>query len=368
MATHNSNNERIKRKYYVYLKESLPGYSEATVDAVAAALHRFEAYNKFKDFAVFHHQQAIAFKHHLAEQRAQRSGEKLSKATLYSTLAALKKFFFWLAGQPGYRSKFTYSDSDYFGMSAKDARVATARRQQKFPTLEQVKHVISTMPATTEIEQRDRALIAFTLLTGARDGAIASMKLRHVDLIANKVEQDARVVKTKFSKTFTTFFFPVGDEIRGIVAAWVTYLRQEKLWSGDDPLFPATRSEQGESLLFEAAGLEQKHWSTASPIRDIFRKAFVSAGLQYFNPHSLRDTITHLGLELCKSAEDLKSWSQNAGHEDVLTTVRNYGTVALERQGEVISGLAKSKDSPASDFDALVKAVARKVREDGGEE
>jgi len=32
------------------------------------------------------------------------------------------------------------------------------------------------------IECRNRALIAFTLLTGARDSAIASMKLKHVDL------------------------------------------------------------------------------------------------------------------------------------------------------------------------------------------
>jgi hypothetical protein len=44
------------------------------------------------------------------------------------------------------------------------------------PTLEQIRHVIRTLPATTEIERRDRALIAFTILTGARDGAIASLK------------------------------------------------------------------------------------------------------------------------------------------------------------------------------------------------
>ena len=84
------------------------------------------------------------------------------------------------------------------------------------------------MPAETEIERRNRALIAFTLLTGARDSAIASMKLKHVDLLANRVNQDAREVKTKFSKTFNTFFFPVGDEIREIVAEWVSYLRESK--------------------------------------------------------------------------------------------------------------------------------------------
>jgi hypothetical protein len=35
------------------------------------------------------------------------------------------------------------------------------------------------MPVETAIERRDRALIAFTILTGARDGAIASLKLKH---------------------------------------------------------------------------------------------------------------------------------------------------------------------------------------------
>jgi integrase/recombinase XerD len=54
-------------------------------------------------------------------------------------------------------------------------------------------------------------------------------------------------VKTKFSKSFATWFFPVGEDIRRIVVDWVTYLRQEKLWSLDDPLFPATKIVVGDS-------------------------------------------------------------------------------------------------------------------------
>ena len=53
------------------------------------------------------------------------------------------------------------------------------------------------------------------------------MKLKHIDLAAGCVYQDAREVDTKNSKTFTTYFFPVGDEIRQIVEDWVTYLRNE---------------------------------------------------------------------------------------------------------------------------------------------
>jgi integrase len=139
--------------------------------------------------------------------------------------------------------------------------------------MEQIKHVISTMPTDTEIERRNRTLVAFTLLTGARDSAIASMKLKHVDLIAGCVNQDAREVKTKFSKTFNTFFFPVGEEVRGIVAEWVSYLRDEKLWGNDDPLFPSTHVAMGPSRQFEVAGLKRAHWSTATPIRKIFRDA-----------------------------------------------------------------------------------------------
>ncbi len=361
MATHNPNNERIKRQYFAFLKEA-KRQSEATVDAVAKALHRFEVYTKFRDFKSFHHQQAIAFKNHLAEQRAQRSGEKLSKATLYATLASLKRFFLWLAGQPGYKSKFSYSDAEYFNISAKDTRIATAQREQKAPTPEQVKHVILTMPANTEIERRNRALIAFTLLTGARDRAIASMKLKHVDLTEGCVHQDARDVRTKFSKTFTTFFFPVGDEIRRIMAEWVEYLREEQLWGNDDPLFPKTRIALGAARQFEAVGLERDHWSSAAPIRNIFRNAFASAGLPYFNPHSFRNTLVRLGQVVCQTPEDFKAWSQNLGHEGVLTTFYSYGDVGNRRQGEIIRGLSAPQPIVPGDVSDLAKALAQEMK------
>ena len=67
---------------------------------------------------------------------------------MHATLAHLKRFFQWLAGEPGYRSRLNYSDAEYFNLSEKDMRVATARREKRFPTLEQIKHVIATMPAT----------------------------------------------------------------------------------------------------------------------------------------------------------------------------------------------------------------------------
>lgn len=364
MTKHNANNERIKRRYLSFLKEA-KRQSVPSIDAVAKALNRFEVDTKFRDFKSFHTEQAIAFKKHLAEQRSQQTGEILSKATLHSTLANLKKFFQWLSQEPGYRSRLQHSDAEYFNLSEKEVRVATARHEKEGPTLEQVKHVIASMPADTGIARRNRALIAFTLLTGARDSAIASMKLKHLDLTSGCVHQDAREVKTKFSKTFSTYFFPVGDEIKQIVAEWVTYLRQDMLWSNDDPMFPATRIALGPRRQFEAVGLDHKHWSTAAPIREIFRDAFEAAALPYFNPHSFRKTLVRLGEERCQTPEQFKAWSQNLGHEGVLTTFYSYGEVSNRRQGEIISDLATQINTKTPDYSEFAKALVREMHESG---
>jgi integrase len=364
MMKHNPENERIKRKYFAYLKEA-KRHSDPTVDAAAKAMSRFEEYTRHRSFRAFHFEQAVAFKRHLAEQTGQRSGEKLSKATLHATLTQLKQFFFWLAGQPGYKARLQYSEADYFNLSEKDTRIATAQRERKAPTLEQVRRVIETMPHENEIERRNRALVAFTLLTGARDSAIASMNLKHVDLKEGCIQQDAREVKTKFSKTFTTYFFPVGDGIREIVADWVRFLREEKLWGNDDPLFPATRVVVGPTHQFEAAGLERAHWSSALPIRQIFREAFERAGLPYFHPHSIRKTLAKLGEQVCASPEEFKAWSQNLGHEQVLTTFLSYGSVATDRQGAIIRGLGAKRSSKQAGAEDIAEAVVRKLQSAG---
>ena len=54
------------------------------------------------------------------------------------------------------------------------------------------------------------------------------MKLKHVDLVAGRFLQDAREVKTKFSKMFDTYFFPVGEGVSKVVRDWMEYLRAEK--------------------------------------------------------------------------------------------------------------------------------------------
>jgi len=193
VTNYNANNERIKRQYRVFLKEA-HRKSEQSIDAFDDAIARFEADTQYRDFRAFNTELPIAFKRRLVTQTNQRNGRPLSHATCHAILGHLKRFFAWLAGQPGFRSRITYSDADYFNSSEKDARIASARREAVYPTVEQVTDVIDHMPHRSEIECRDRAIIAFTLLTAARDRAIASLKLKHLDMEGQRLDQDAREV------------------------------------------------------------------------------------------------------------------------------------------------------------------------------
>ena len=162
-------------------------------------------------------------------------------------------------------------------------------------------------------------------------------------------------------KTFQPSFFPVGDGIEAIVTDWISFLFTERLYGPDDPLFPATRIAVGESGLFEASGLERKHWGNANAVRRIFRRAFKAAGLPYFNPHSFRNTLAALGEKVCATPEMFKAWSQNLAHESVLTTFSSYGTVARERQAEILAELRGVKAGKLSPNDQPDKETIQRV-------
>lgn len=343
MRKHHPKNERIKRRYLAYLEEA-KRMSVKTTDQVAAAIAMFEASSGYKDFALFRIEQARKFKRDMADHINPDTGKPLAKATLRSRLNHVKAFFHWLAGQPGYKSKISYSDSDYFNLSANDTRIAAAKRQQPVPSEDQIRSVLKSMRVETGIEKRDRALIAFTFLTGVRDDAMASLSLKHVDMERRQVFQDARDVRTKNRKTILSVFFPVGEDIEAIVRDWINFLKTERLFGPADPLFPSTEVGLTDNGVFGALGLSRFPWSNAAPIRKIFRQAFEGAGLNYFNPHSFRKTLAQMGERTCRTPEEFKAWSQNLGHESVLTTFTSYGEVSSRRQAQIFNELHLHED------------------------
>ena len=68
---------------------------------------------------------------------------------------------------------------------------------------------------------------AFIALTGIRDGAAISLRLKHVDLMGPtpRVIQNPNQVSTKNSKRIDTFFFPIGEPFEALVLEWINFLK-----------------------------------------------------------------------------------------------------------------------------------------------
>ena len=354
MKKNSINNVRILHEYTKYLRDA-KRQDDSTIDGAMKSINRFEEHTGYLDFNKFKAKHAIGFKKNLLVQKSNVTGEKLSKATVLTATRHLKMFFQYLVTQKGYRAKINYSDIEYFNLSEKDTRIANAKRKRNVASIEQVMQTLEAMPNSTEIEMRDRALVAFILLTGARDSAVASAKIKHIDIADQSFYQDAREVNTKFSKTFTTYFFPVDELPLKILTEWIEYLIKELGYKQNDPLFPKTKLGHNQNQQFEVVGLLTQHWSNANPIRKIFKQAFEAVGLPYFNPHSFRNTLVRLGENLCRTPEEFKAWSQNLGHESVLTSFYSYGDVPDYKQAELLRKLAVPAESVTSDVEDQFK-------------
>ena len=216
------------------------------------------------------------------------------------------------------------------------------------------------MPSNTIIQRRDRALIAFTILTGMRDSAIASLKLKHITTSGDTilVLQKPDEVNTKNSKQIFTYFYPIGDDIKSIAISWIEELRETLFFSENDPLFPRTKLTQDENQIFKTDGIEKILWKTSNPIREIFKRSFIEYNLPYFNPHCFRNTLTHFGQQHCRTPEEFKAWSQNLGHSDPSTTFVSYGQLDPHRQGEVLKNI-QFKNKLTTDKDAELKILLK---------
>jgi len=153
MTKRNAANERIKRRYFAFLKDA-----NASIDAAAKAIDRFEEYSRHRDFKTFHFEQARGFKNHLTVESSTRTGKPLSASTVHATLGALRAFFLWLADQRGYASRIKYADAEYFSASDNLSRIATARRFRPCPTLAQVRAMLDAMPTTVRHDGAKRRL------------------------------------------------------------------------------------------------------------------------------------------------------------------------------------------------------------------
>ena len=88
---------------------------------------------------------------------------------------------------------------------------------------------------------------------------------------------------------------------------------------------------------FEATDLDRKHWSNAGPIERFSGSRFARSAFRISIPTVFAKPLRSWEESF---ASRPKAWSQNLGHENVLTTFTSYGDVSSRRQLDIMRGMA----------------------------
>ncbi|MHA1540418.1 MAG: tyrosine-type recombinase/integrase [Alphaproteobacteria bacterium] len=362
MLEYNSVNERFKKQYEDALLYGVYR-DKKTVDAVWKAINIFEDFTGKKDFTTFNTEQARGFRRML-EKKKNAKGEPLSLSTVRSILANVREFFKWLATHPDCIRKVDGSAVINLRLSDNDDRASRATRESPAPTIQETQQALKAIPFNTDTEKRDRAIIAFTALTGVRDAALISLKMKDIDLDKREVWQDPKHVKTKRRKGITTFFMLFDSLWEEIVVEWIKHARETLSFQDNDPIFPKQEVRSNpETMSFEVVGLSREHWANTSPVRAIFKDAFTKAGLPNYRPHSFRKMLVLWAMENCNQYT-FKAISQNIGHEHAMTTYNAYGTLNTTDQRKAIEGIGQGSPLALNDvsIDVLLQEVGRRAQ------
>jgi len=332
-------NERVIFKFQEHLRVKNKGYSEATINRVIRSIRYYQEFTKNTDFRNFNSTKALKFSQFLKSETDY--GKSLSLSTIDSYLRDLRMFFSWLSEQPGYKSKIIKTDIEHFGLSRRELNISNNEKPKVIPSLDYAHQLTGFIEIKTEVDMRDQALIAFTILTGMRDHAIITLPLGCIDEDNLIIRQDPDLgVHTKFGKYILSLIFKFDDKLVSYVLDWIKFLR-EKGFNDNDPVFPkALRKQDSNNLSFGLADkVSNKFLTDTGIIRSIFKIRAETANLKYYPPHSFRHLHDQLVLKYCKNGEQIKAASQHLGHKSPSTTISVYGKYAPNQLVEILKDI-----------------------------
>jgi integrase len=358
-------NEQIKREFLQYL-DGGKGFAEDSIVTFAEAITRWQEFSENEDFGNFNKSKALNFRSWLKIKKAKNESGELSLVTQYNYLRRIKRFFKWLSNQPSYKNRILKNDLDFLRLSKKEARISRQGTTKKMPTFKEIKSVINSIKITNEIDMRDRALLSFSLITGIRISAITTLKMKNFNKQEKIIDQNpADGVKTKNSKRILTTFFPIKwEEPEKYFMEWYEHL-EEKGFSDEDPIFPATLNAiSKDKKIYSKELVDKRFWSGTNSARKIFEKRCKNADVPYYHPHSFRHLIVSVMSKAKLTEEEKKAISLNLGHANTGTTFGSYGYGNMTDE-DAVEIVKKLKNNFISENEVLIseneKAVLEKM-------
>ncbi|MHA6347594.1 tyrosine-type recombinase/integrase [Roseivivax sp. CAU 1761] len=322
-------NDRLIHDWQAYAGR----YSPKTVQAHLVSIRDFEASLDGMPFDKVTPKHAGLYRDHLVRSLAKPKEQGgLSNSTVRHRASHLKAFFEWLRGQEGYR-RLSANIPDYFALPRSASAPQARDRPRQFPALDEAWRMVEVMPQKSNIQRRDRAMVALAFISGFRAAALTALRIRHVDIEGKTILQDASDVPAKNGKTYRAKWFPRTEAFQAVFLSWTQEL-DALGFQPQDALFP-----DGRNLVTRAPGTAPVDpLGSSKPLQDAFARASERLGKAY-TPHSARHTLKALGDAMCRSYEQRKAWSMNLGHSDEQITEKHYAKMSQSRSSELIEAL-----------------------------
>lgn len=348
----NVGNERLKHGFRGWLRVANKGRKLSTVSAADRAVRMWEEYSKWTDFKKITMNSAAGFSDWLAERRT--DGKPLSAATRHQTVRFVRSFYQWLLTQPCKNRQTVSRSLEYLSVDRETAQLAKSPGRRHAAPPDYPRKLADSIKDDSELGMRDRAIISFLFLSGARVTATATMPLGCFDATMGKAYQDPKSgVKTKNSKYIETTLWKFDPTLMAFLVKWALYLRETKGFGDADPLFPATKSPGSAKEIGRVpTEVEAKFWVDGSQITKILKQRALDVGIKPQECHAIRHLVAQLALSKCPSDRERKAVSQNLGHAHAVTTVDVYGHLEQNIVDEVVANMefsdkASSKPSRA---------------------
>ena len=353
-------NVEIIRKYFIHLRKGI-GYKQSTTDSKIRDVIEYERYLNGLDFRKLTEQIAIDYQNSLREKKWH--GKEISLKTIGQKLSAIMEFYNWLRLQPGYKSKVHEPSIIYFGLPLGEQNaIKTQENLKLFPNIEHVMKLIESIKGESEVAMRDRALISLLLLTGLRVKSITTLELEDFDIETLRITLNPlKHSLPKKSKALIVRLLVFDKKLLGHFLDWVDYLKNVKIFTPSNPIFPSTqlRFKTGTNS-FIAIDVNDKRWESTSAINKILKDRSAEAGLKYYNPHSYRDTIINLCKRRGLDYEEQSAVSLNLGHKTLFITEANYGDMKPTTRLEMLSEIDFTKSKKVNHeqrFDSIDKKM-----------
>lgn len=332
---YSAKNERAKYSYRQHLRR-VSQKDEKTVMAALKHIREFEVYTDLAGFETFNADVADKYIQSLFQQQ-------LSLSFIENNIRSLREFLYWLERQHGFRSKINYNHIAYLNISRNQKNTAKAVEYQKSYKFDEIIQTIRNMPSSSDREKRDKAIISLQALCTLRINELRTVKIK------NLIQEDEKYfiyvtpknMQVKFAKTRHVNFLTLPQDIIDNVIEW----RERLLSLGfkeSDPLFPRIDDRFAENNLLE----QSVHYDcikSETTIRQIFKKAFETAGYDYIKPHNFRKTLVRFAET--QSPAFLNAIRQNLGHVSIDTTLSSYGQLSEADQRQNISSIKITDES-----------------------